>query len=117
MRTRPKYSEEEVFVLDSNVSPVTTKNYFIKKMIRLDEYKCKICFIFEWQGKFITLQIDHIDGNNRNNELLNLRLICPTCHSQTSNFSGANSPRVKNKGKLTNSTEKYHDRWREVDVS
>lgn len=36
-----------------------------------------------WNGKPLTLQVDHIDGDNRNNERSNLRWLCPNCHSQT----------------------------------
>jgi predicted HNH restriction endonuclease len=36
------------------------------------------------------LEIHHKDGNNSNNELSNLEIICPNCHSLTENFRGAN---------------------------
>jgi 5-methylcytosine-specific restriction endonuclease McrA len=36
-----------------------------------------------WNNKTIILQVDHIDGNRRNNLITNLRLLCPNCHSQT----------------------------------
>jgi len=39
-----------------------------------------------WNGKPITLQIDHIDGDSDNNYPKNLRLLCPNCHSQTENY-------------------------------
>jgi hypothetical protein len=37
----------------------------------------------EWNGKPLTLELDHIDGDRLNNELSNLRLLCPNCHAQT----------------------------------
>lgn len=52
------------------------------------EYKCDFCGIREWNGKPIVLQLHHIDGNTLNNNLSNLQLLCPNCHSQTDNFSG-----------------------------
>lgn len=36
--------------------------------------------------KKLVLQLDHTDGNNRNNLLENLRILCPNCHSQTPTF-------------------------------
>ena len=54
--------------------------------------KCAIC---GW-GKInkytntIPLEIDHIDGNYKNNKEENLILLCPNCHSLTSTYKGAN---------------------------
>lgn len=42
----------------------------------------------EWNGKPITLELDHLDGDGNNNELSNLRWLCPNCHSQTNTFRG-----------------------------
>ncbi len=51
--------------------------------------KCELCSITnEWNGKFLRLQIDHINGNFLDNTKENLRFLCPNCHSQTSTFSG-----------------------------
>lgn len=41
----------------------------------------------------MNLQVDHIDGDNRNNELSNLRFICLNCHSQTKTYCGRNVDR------------------------
>lgn len=57
----------------------------------LIEYKCSCCGITEWNGKPLTLQLHHINGNNRDNRLENLTFLCPNCHSQTDNFSGKNA--------------------------
>ncbi len=45
-----------------------------------------------WNGKPLSLHMDHKDGDSDNNTLENVRLLCPHCHSQTPNFG------VKNKG-------------------
>lgn len=57
------------------------------------ENKCACCGISEWNGKPIVLQLHHIDGNHNNNNLENLQILCPNCHSQTENYCG-NSNKV-----------------------
>ena len=47
-----------------------------------------------WNNKTLILQMDHIDGNNRNQTLQNLRMLCPNCHSQTDTFAGRNKKRT-----------------------
>ena len=53
-------------------------------------YKCSECGISEWQGKKITLWVDHIDGNATNNNPKNFKLICPNCDSQQETFGAKN---------------------------
>lgn len=55
------------------------------------ENKCEICGCpGEWNGKPLTLQVDHINGINNDHRLKNLRLLCPNCHSQTKTFGSKN---------------------------
>lgn len=39
-----------------------------------------------WNNKPITMELHHVDGNRYNNELSNLQILCPNCHSQTFNY-------------------------------
>lgn len=50
------------------------------------EYKCEICGIDSWQNNPISLELNHIDGDNGNHLYKNLQLLCPNCHSQTENY-------------------------------
>ena len=42
----------------------------------------------EWEGEKLSLHLDHVDGDRTNNEIGNLRLLCPNCHSLTPNYTG-----------------------------
>lgn len=43
-----------------------------------------------WNGRELTLQMHHKNGNNRDNRLDNLQFLCPNCHAQTKTFTGKN---------------------------
>lgn len=64
------------------------RRYVIKN--NLIPYKCAICGCTEWQGKTLSLELDHINGINNDNRLENLRFLCPNCHSQTSTYGSRN---------------------------
>ncbi|MDT3366149.1 MAG: HNH endonuclease [Bacteroidota bacterium] len=51
-------------------------------------YYCEECHLSEWRGKPIPLEIHHINGNNTDNRLENLTLLCPNCHALTNNYRG-----------------------------
>lgn len=45
--------------------------------------RCEWCGISKWRGKPAPLQLDHIDGDVKNNRIENLRILCANCHAQT----------------------------------
>lgn len=47
------------------------------------EQRCYECGITDWQGKPISLELEHKDGDSLNNTIENLTILCPNCHSQT----------------------------------
>ncbi|MDN3022558.1 HNH endonuclease signature motif containing protein [Streptomyces sp. S.PB5] len=50
---------------------------------------CAMCGIEGvWLGEPLPLEIDHIDGDWRNNQVENLRFLCPNCHSTTDSYRG-----------------------------
>ena len=80
-----KYSNEEVFCEHSPIKGHTLKNRIINE--RLLEYKCQKCdLVDKWNGIELKLQLDHRNGINDDNRLINLRFLCPNCHSQTETF-------------------------------
>ena len=91
-----KYSNEDVFVKNSV--------YSVNLRTRLLELgwveKCSLCTISKWLKKPLVLHLDHINGDNTDNRLVNLRFLCPNCHSQTDTYCGKNF-KIKNSFSLT----------------
>lgn len=83
------YSLDEILVKDSTYANISSLKRRLLKENRL-EYKCACCGISEWQGKPLTLQLDHINGINNDHRIENLRFLCPNCHSQTETYAGKN---------------------------
>ncbi len=77
-----------------------TKGTALTYLKRFIEYKCNDCGIDEHNHKPIVLQVDHIDGNNKNNRVENIRWLCPNCHSQTSTFGSKNVSEDGHRGRL-----------------
>lgn len=88
---------------DSSIANVGKKwksmsNYLRRYIFEKYDNKCCIC---GWSqiNKYtntLPLEIDHIDGDATNNSEDNLRLLCPNCHSLTSNYRGANRGNGRN---------------------
>ncbi|MEX1179031.1 MAG: HNH endonuclease signature motif containing protein [Nitriliruptor sp.] len=64
-------------------------------------HRCQVCGRDDWDGAPIPLEVDHIDGDRRNNDVSNLRLICPNCHALTPTYRGRNIGRVYHQPKPT----------------
>lgn len=92
---REKYNLNEVFIKNSPVTQKVLRGYVERHNIL--EYKCEKCGCDgHWQNGLIALEIDHIDGDNTNNEISNLRYLCPNCHALTETYRGRNIA-LKNK--------------------
>jgi len=78
-----------------NLGPENRK----RRVLDEQEHKCNHCGISDWKGKPIVLELEHKDGNTKNNNRVNLECICPNCHSQTDTWRGRN-----NKGRFVSDT-------------
>lgn len=89
---------------EKNVEDYLTTNSYIKadrlkwKLFStgLKKYRCEKCGRTHWEGEQISLQLHHINGDNTDNRLENLQILCPNCHSQTDNYCGANKASINN---------------------
>lgn len=83
----------DVFVENSMHSTSYVKELILK--LGLKEYKCETCLISTWRDQELVLELDHVNGRNRDHRIENVRFLCPNCHSQTSNFRGRNKSKDK----------------------
>ena len=85
-----KKNTSEYLAKGTNISSFKLKNRLLSEGIK--EYKCENpeCGLSEWHGKPIPLELHHINGDNTDNRLENLQILCPNCHAFTDNYSGKN---------------------------
>lgn len=61
--------------------------------------RCSLCGTGRmWRDRPLPLEVDHIDGNWRNNRPQNLQLLCPNCHSTTDTYRGRGKGRRASAG-------------------
>ena len=85
---KPKLSikDEDVYVENSDYRCSWRLRERYKKTTGINY--CEVCGLTEWLNKPIPLEIHHINGNNTDNRLENLQLLCPNCHALTNNYRG-----------------------------
>ncbi len=76
-------------ILESDFSDLSFESLRFRILYE-QENKCNHCGLDKWLGKNIILELEHKDGNNKNNNRNNLEMICPNCHSLTETWRGRN---------------------------
>lgn len=87
-RTFERYTKEDVLekLKQSRLLQHGDKKRILKFNI-IPNDNCSICGIGRiWNNLELKLQLDHIDGNPTNNNVDNLRYLCPNCHTQTETY-------------------------------
>jgi hypothetical protein len=93
-----KIDLKDILVADSSYQSFKLKNRLIKEGIFQEV--CASCGKTHWKSRTtknivvkIPLELEHKNGNNRDNRLANLELLCPICHAFTDTYGGKNKKR------------------------
>lgn len=82
-------SEENIFIENSTVDQKTLRKWYLKG--EYTPYVCDICGQEPfWNGKELTLILDHKNGINNDDRLENLHWVCPNCNQQLDTTNGKN---------------------------
>lgn len=79
-------------IIEDNLHPYY-QTYKLKRRLLtkgIKKNQCEECGVSNWNGKSISMELHHIDGNRTNHLLSNLAMLCPNCHSQTINYRSKN---------------------------
>jgi hypothetical protein len=112
-KKRNKVELSEILV--ENSTYIYTTN--LKDKLYSEGFKervCELCGQDEiWNGKKISLILDHINGINTDNRIENLRIVCPNCNATLPTHGGKN---VKHIERLKNKCECGNEVFRDNKV-
>ncbi|MFA6436447.1 MAG: HNH endonuclease [Candidatus Gracilibacteria bacterium] len=84
---KPRLPLEKILVKGSDF-----QSFKLKKRLFIAGLKSKYCEQCGWaeytEDGYLPLELDHINGDHRDNRLENLRILCPNCHSLTFSHRG-----------------------------
>jgi hypothetical protein len=86
---KPLIKLEDILVRDSDF-----QSFKLKKRLFAENIKPQYCEFCGWAEKSkdgrLPLELDHINGDSKDNRLKNLRVLCPNCHSLQPTHRGRN---------------------------
>jgi hypothetical protein len=88
-----EYRQKEIFRNIENGDNSYPHRQYKKYLINKYGEKCMEC---GWNERNpitnnVPIELEHIDGNSNNNSLINLKLLCPNCHSLTPTYKALNT--------------------------
>ena len=75
----PRYKTAIEYANGTYVKSCILKEKLVKEGFKED--KCEMCGVSTWQGVKLVLELHHKNGNHYDNNLGNLQILCPNCHS------------------------------------
>lgn len=85
----------EILVKGSAFQSYKLKNRLLNEGMK--EHRCESCGLETWLDTSIPLELHHINGDNSDNRLENLQILCPNCHALTDSYRGKNNKSGKTK--------------------
>lgn len=92
-----------------NLSENSIRRHMKKYLINKHGHKCDICNSCKWNNTDIPLICDHIDGNSKNNNIENFRLVCPNCDALLPTYKSKNIGKGREYDRLYRKKNKISD--------
>lgn len=87
-KPRKEQPLEQILTAGSPYQGYKLKNRLLREGYK--EHVCERCGLTHWLEQPIPLELHHVNGDNRDNRIENLMLLCPNCHALTDNYRGLN---------------------------
>jgi hypothetical protein len=103
---------QQHYQINLRISEGASEHTMRKFLIKTYGAKCMECGwdkVSQYTGK-VPIEMEHIDGDAENNQLSNLKLLCPNCHSLTSTY------KALNKGRGRNERKKYRESIKKLTI-
>ena len=85
-----KYIENWLAGKSSGSQKKGVSNHIRRFLYDKQNGQCCKCQNSVWMGQKIPLELEHINGDHKNNTPNNVCLLCPNCHSQTDTYGSKN---------------------------
>lgn len=90
---RKKIDLVDILVENSTYSRSALKNRLYN--LNLKKRECEKCGQGEeWNGEHMSLILDHINGVNNDNRIVNIRILCPNCNATLPTHAGRNTKKT-----------------------